>query len=370
MRKVKRSKRHMTRGDVKMVNEEVSPRMQDEDVKNAIDCTDRFNKLRSDSGNIEYSDTLTTFFYLLMRDYLPAGKVEKLVNEVIEGAETCLFTNGFLAQYADNLASFMKEAKTKVLAKALESAFIESTPEKSADKPPKSFSIDEGDTLERLQEKVDEAVENMTAEEKQEWEEKVDVINEDIEKTEEAEKERLECDGKCKCKEGKDEGCSDCEGAEGCKETQDNEPKKCCGKCKCKEEEKDDRGEIAKAMANLDKLKKLVQTEEIEQIVKILKNEVEETLTEEAKEEVQTRESILKERVEENAEHKSSEEGSEEKALEFVKEEIEKQVKGMTSNFDEDGNLVSRGNLKDVSQGRAFPEALDKVFEEDPKVAG
>ena len=111
MDKVKRSKRHMTRGDMKMVSKEVSQKMQDDDVEKVIDYTNRFNKLRSDSGNIEYSDTLTTFFYLLMRDYLPAGKVEKLVNEVVEGAETCLFTNGFLAQYADNLANFMKEAK-------------------------------------------------------------------------------------------------------------------------------------------------------------------------------------------------------------------------------------------------------------------
>ena len=46
------------------------------------------------------------------------------------------------------------------------------------------------------------------------------------------------------------------------------------------------------------------------------------------------------------------------------KEEIEKQAKEMPSNFDDDGNLISRGNLRDVREGRAFPEALDKVFEE------
>jgi len=350
MDKVKRSKRHMTRGDIKMVSEEVSPKMQDEDVKNAIDYTDRFNKLRSDSGNIEYADTLTTFFYLLMRDYLPAGKVEKLVNEVVEGAETCLFTNGFLAQYADNLATFMKDAKTKTLAKALESAFGGKTETQQTGK--KIENMLESD-LADVADKINEAAKNMTEEQKQEWEEKIEAIEEDIEITEKEEQERLEKD---KCKE--DEGCS-----EECKEVQDDEPKKCCGKCKC-EEEKDSRSEIAEAMISLDKLKKLVQTDEIEQIVKILKSEIEEALTEEAKEEVQTRESILKEKIKENAEHKSSEEGAEERAIEFIKEEIEKQAKEMPSNFDDDGNLISRGNLRDVREGRAFPEALDKVFEE------
>ena len=94
-----------------------------EDVNQVkLDMT-RMEGLRSDSGNVEFSDTLTTFFYLLLRDHLPAGKVEMIIHEVITGADAVLFTNGYLAQYADNLASTLKSVKVDTLAKALESAF-------------------------------------------------------------------------------------------------------------------------------------------------------------------------------------------------------------------------------------------------------
>ena len=64
-----------------------------------------FNEqLRLDSGKINYSDKLTMFLYLLMRDHLDTGTVETLVREVQIATEGIEYTNGWLAQYANNLA--------------------------------------------------------------------------------------------------------------------------------------------------------------------------------------------------------------------------------------------------------------------------
>jgi hypothetical protein len=370
MKKVKRSKRHMTRGDIEMVNEEVSPKMKDEDVVEVSRGTERNNKLRSDSGNIEFEDTLTSFLYILMRDHVPAGVVEGLARDVAnEGSMISTYSNGFLAQYANNLANYLKNAKTNALAKALETAFT-GTPTPVKDKPPKMFSIDEGDALEKLKEKVDVAVDNMTDEDKKEWDKRMGKTLEELKKEELerlTKKVEAKLENEAEDDEPKNKGTfvrpddTSLENNEARQElTEQNvEPAK---------PESNSRSDIAGCFEVLDKLKKLVPTDSVEQIVKILKSEVEEELTEDAKEEIQTRESILEKRAEENAEHKSSEEGAEEKAIEYIKEEIEKQAGEMASNFDEDGNMTSRGNLKDVREGRAFPEALDKVFEDDTPV--
>lgn len=85
---------------------------------------DRTDELREASGKIVYSDPLTSFLYQLMRDELPAGTVEKLVREVVnEGAQDVLFTNGWLAQYANNLAEMLKNAHTEKLKESLAKVF-------------------------------------------------------------------------------------------------------------------------------------------------------------------------------------------------------------------------------------------------------
>lgn len=63
-------------------------------------------KMREITGNVKSNKKLVTFLYLLMRDELVCGKVERVIFEI----EKCnkkeqLFTNGWLARYADNLAS-------------------------------------------------------------------------------------------------------------------------------------------------------------------------------------------------------------------------------------------------------------------------
>lgn len=61
-------------------------------------------EMRKISGEINSSKKLTCFLYLLMRDKVPCGKVEAVMEEVEmhPGMET-KFTNGWLAKYAENL---------------------------------------------------------------------------------------------------------------------------------------------------------------------------------------------------------------------------------------------------------------------------
>ena len=94
---------------------------------------ERMDNLRSDSGEVSYSDPLTTFLYLLMRNELAAGKVEELVGEATNSTEEILFTNGWLAKYANNLAEEIKSAKVIHLQNALDQAFTD-TEAKSREK--------------------------------------------------------------------------------------------------------------------------------------------------------------------------------------------------------------------------------------------
>jgi len=88
-----------------------------------MNLTERNSELREASGTITYTDPLTAFFYLLLRNELAAGKVEALVSEAVNSAEECTFTNGWLAQYANNLAERIKNAKVEHLKKALDQVF-------------------------------------------------------------------------------------------------------------------------------------------------------------------------------------------------------------------------------------------------------
>jgi len=65
---------------------------------------ERNKRLRKASGEVDYKDRLTCFLYLLMRDDLPAGKVEQIVREAASSKGKCMFSNGWLAQYAHNLS--------------------------------------------------------------------------------------------------------------------------------------------------------------------------------------------------------------------------------------------------------------------------
>jgi len=92
----------------------------------------RIDELREASGKVIYTDPLTSFFYELIRDELPAGTVEKIVRNVAaEGNKEIVFTNGWLAQYAHNLAELILSAKAEKLEFALSKVFEEKGSEKT-----------------------------------------------------------------------------------------------------------------------------------------------------------------------------------------------------------------------------------------------
>ena len=72
-------------------------------------------ELRKVSGDV-YSKKhhrLAGFLYELMRDHLPAGKVEGILLNILEGFpnEEIRFTNGWLAKYAIHIADRLMEKK-------------------------------------------------------------------------------------------------------------------------------------------------------------------------------------------------------------------------------------------------------------------
>lgn len=60
-------------------------------------------QLANATGNVEIDNKLTAFLYELMRDHLPAGKVEELVRSN-ECSAHIKYTNGYLADYAHLLS--------------------------------------------------------------------------------------------------------------------------------------------------------------------------------------------------------------------------------------------------------------------------
>ena len=64
--------------------------------------------LKCRSGDVTSDDPLVSFLYVLMRDYLPVGIAERLV-EMHSYEETTSFTNGYLANYAKDLATRLKK---------------------------------------------------------------------------------------------------------------------------------------------------------------------------------------------------------------------------------------------------------------------
>ncbi len=62
--------------------------------------------IRGRSGAVNSTDPLVTFLYILMRDYLPAGQVEKLMKEHVEptAGDVSHFSNGWVAMHAIDVA--------------------------------------------------------------------------------------------------------------------------------------------------------------------------------------------------------------------------------------------------------------------------
>lgn len=66
--------------------------------------------LREKSGNIDSDDKLISFLYILMRDYLPVGSVEEILQNHVND-KTSQFTNGWLAEYARYVAHNLKQGE-------------------------------------------------------------------------------------------------------------------------------------------------------------------------------------------------------------------------------------------------------------------
>jgi hypothetical protein len=69
--------------------------------------------LRRRSGAISMTgDPLTSFIYELLRDHITPGKTERIVQQVvIESGREVVYTNGFLALYAKDLADRLRGTK-------------------------------------------------------------------------------------------------------------------------------------------------------------------------------------------------------------------------------------------------------------------
>jgi hypothetical protein len=75
------------------------------------------DELRKRTGAKRADDGLISFLYELMRDHLPAGVVEKLVQNVVDEQPKypIVFTNGYLADYAADLAARITNTPKKDL---------------------------------------------------------------------------------------------------------------------------------------------------------------------------------------------------------------------------------------------------------------
>ena len=75
--------------------------MEDPSILSSDSMTNE--RMRQITGEVD-GNSLEGFLYLLLRDHLTAGTLEKLVCE-IEGVSEVCFTNGHLGQYAKLLST-------------------------------------------------------------------------------------------------------------------------------------------------------------------------------------------------------------------------------------------------------------------------
>lgn len=79
-------------------------------------------KLRQDdSGSVTIQNNLISFLYSLMRDYLPTGTIEKIVQEIENKDlnQPADYSNGWLALYAENIANRLKNISPKPIPKII-----------------------------------------------------------------------------------------------------------------------------------------------------------------------------------------------------------------------------------------------------------
>ena len=71
--------------------------------------TKKHQNLRERSGCVDSEDKLVSFLYCLMRDHVVSGDIESIMADLGDDGST--FTNGYLAQHAQDIATRLKERK-------------------------------------------------------------------------------------------------------------------------------------------------------------------------------------------------------------------------------------------------------------------
>lgn len=69
---------------------------------------DKIATLRERSGTVRINSKLVSFLYQLIRDHVPPGEIEKIVQESEDNPDVT-YTNGWLARYAEDLSNRLKD---------------------------------------------------------------------------------------------------------------------------------------------------------------------------------------------------------------------------------------------------------------------
>lgn len=83
------------------------------------------DELRRDSGTVLSDDPFVSLFYGLLREVVPAGVLESQVQIVLDERQKggdVVFTNGYLANYAQNIVKRLRESMGDELAADLPKA--------------------------------------------------------------------------------------------------------------------------------------------------------------------------------------------------------------------------------------------------------
>ncbi len=91
---------------------------KDDEMKTKETDMRKFNEqLMKTTGEIKSKDPLVCFLYLLMRDKLPVGEISKLFVEATANTKGYSFTNGYLGEFAQHIASGLRIKEETVKAR-------------------------------------------------------------------------------------------------------------------------------------------------------------------------------------------------------------------------------------------------------------
>jgi hypothetical protein len=95
------------------ITDESMPRVDSPEAAAAVRARRAVNaRMRAVSGEVDDHRALVAFLYELMRDELTPGRVESLVDRLNLEASGYLFTNGWLASHAQDLADRLTEGSS------------------------------------------------------------------------------------------------------------------------------------------------------------------------------------------------------------------------------------------------------------------